>query len=281
MFNDLWERVKRAGPSLPAGVLGLGTVPQAGDSFNVMVGDERTARALAEARASERQAERLKTARGSTLESVASQIRAGEAKELSVVLKTDVQGSIEAVRGSLERLETEQAKVKVIHAGSGLINEGDVLLALASKGIVLGFNTRPDPPARRLAEVEGVDIRTYEVIYSLVEDIQRALSGLVTPPIEEVVEGHAQVRAVFPVGKTTKVAGCYVTDGKLTRNALCRVLRQGKVVADSKIGSLKHFKEDVREMAAGMECGIGLEDFMDFQLGDVLEGYRKEAKGSQ
>ena len=211
-----------------------------------------------------------------TLDALYDQIRAGQVKELNIILKTDVQGSIDPIKKSLERLGTEKVKVKILHAGTGSITESDVLLALASSGIVIGFSSRPEPGARRLADAQGVDIRFYDVIYAVVEDVEKALVGMLEPTYVDVVEGHAEVRQVFRIGKHDAVAGVYVTDGKATRSSYARVIREGQAVYDSKVAGLKHFKEDVREMAAGYECGVAVEGFNEFQVGDILELYRKE-----
>jgi len=275
MFTDLGKPIRRAGPSTPVVVMGLSAVPQAGDTLTVAPSD-KAARALAEERA--RQRSGAQAAGALTLDRLAAQVRSGEAKELNIVLKADVQGSIEAIRSALMRLETEQVKVHILHSGTGSITESDVMLAVASRAIIVGFNTRPEPGARRLADAQGVDIRLYDVIYHLVEDIEQAMQGLLEPATVEVVEGHAQVRAVFPSGRLGKVAGCYVTDGRVVWGARVRVLRQGQVVADAVVTSLRHFKEDVREMGAGTECGVGLEGFTDFQEGDILEVYRRQRR---
>jgi len=194
------------------------------------------------------------------------------------VLKTDVQGSLEPIKSSLERLGSDKVKVRLVHSGSGNITENDVMLAVASKGIIIGFNTRPEPGAKLLADQEDVDIRCYDVIYKLVEDIEKAMTGLLEPTYVDVIEGHAEVRAIFNVRKG-KIAGAYITDGKLSRGAMARVIRGGEVIHESSISSLKHFKENVREMTAGFECGIGIEGLASCEVGDVIESYRKEKKG--
>ncbi|MDP2953805.1 MAG: translation initiation factor IF-2 [Chloroflexota bacterium] len=277
MFDYQGKHLRRADPSIPAEIMGLGGVPLAGDLFSV-VADDRAARAIVEQRQSERQTIAGRSAL--RLENLSAQIKAGEAKELNIILKTDVQGSVEPIRDSLERLSTEAVTVRVIHSSSGNITESDVMLAIASRGIVIGFNTRPDVGARRLADQEKVDIRSYEVIYALVEDVQKAAAGMLEPEEVEVTEGRAEVRAVFSIGKQTKIAGVIVVEGKVSRGSLARVLRQGKVVFDGSVNSLKHLKEDVREMATGFECGIGIGGFTDPQVGDIIETYRRE-KGSK
>ncbi len=244
MFDDKGQRVKKAEPSTPLGVLGLSSMPQAGDIL-LAVGSEKEARTEAERRQKEREVS--SAFRVPRLSNVFAQIQAGQVKELNIILKTDVQGSIEPIRDSLEKLGTGDVKVRIVHSGSGSITENDVLLAIASKGIILGFNARPEPGAKRLAEQEGVDIRTYQVIYTLVEDIEKALAGLLEPTYVETVEGHAEVRAIFSV-RHAKIAGVYVTDGKISRGASARVVRKGEVAVESSVSSLKHFKENVREV---------------------------------
>jgi translation initiation factor IF-2 len=274
LITDTGRRVRKAEPSTPVEVVGLESLPQAGDTL-IAVPDEKTAKEVVEAR--RQQLLFQKTApRPVTLEDLTRQIQAGEVKELPIILKCDVQGSVEAVRAALAKVESEKAKVKIIHSMAGTINESDVLLAIASHAIILGFNTRVEPGARRLAEKEGVQIRTYDIIYTLTEDVRMALEGMTAPAEREVVEGHAQVKAVFPVGKKGKVAGCVVTDGRVVRGAGVRILRDRTVVFEGQVTSLRRFKEDVREVPQGMECGVGIEGFTDFQEGDVLEVFRKE-----
>lgn len=275
IYTDKGERVKQAGPSMPVEVMGSNSVPQAGDILKV-VSDERTARRLAEELQRKREMEAQQPARPWSIEQVMAEIRTGEIKELNIILKTDVQGSIEPLKGSMELLNTEEAKVNVIHAGSGSITESDVLLAMASRGIIIGFNTRTEPGALRFAESEGVEIHTYDVIYDLVEDVKKALKGILEPTYADVIEGRAQVRAIFSVRKSGKVAGVYVTEGKITRNSLVRILRNGESIHQSKVSSLRHLKDDVRELAAGFEGGIGIEGYNDFQEEDIIEAYRRE-----
>jgi translation initiation factor IF-2 len=280
MFNDRGKRVRKAEPAAPVEILGLDGVAQAGDVL-IVLRDQREARSMAQRRREER--ERAHLGRGSPrLGTVLSQVKESEASELSVVLKVDVQGSIEPVRASLERLEVERIKVKVIHSGTGSITEGDVLLALASGGIIVGFNTRPELGAQRLAELNGVSIRCYEVIYELVDDVEKALQGMLEPEHVEVIRGHVEVRAVFSVGKLGKqgkIAGGYVLDGKARRGDMVRILRGGNVIHQAGVSSLKRFKDDVREVSAGFECGVGVEGFGDFQIGDIIELYGMEEEG--
>ena len=275
MFNEKGKRVKQAGPATPVAVLGLNSVPQAGDTL-LAVADERKARAMWQERQAAKQQLAQAPGKLMSLDNLYTQLSAGAVKGLNVVLKTDVQGSIEPIRDSLERLGTDKARVRVIHSGSGGITESDVLLTIASKGIVIGFGTRPEPGARRIADLERVDIRYYDVIYNLVDDVERALEGLLEPTYVEVIEGHAEIRAIFTMGKKGKVAGTYVTDGKVSRGAQARILRQGESIYESKVSSLRRFKEDVTEVATGFECGVGLEGRSEFEVGDIIELYRKE-----
>lgn len=275
MFDDRGNRVKKATPATPVKVLGLNSVPQVGDRLTV-VAAEREARVLAQKHQEEKQGELRQPTRVISLHDLSTQIQSGRVKELNIILKTDVQGSIEPVKNSLEQLKTDQVGIKIIHSGSGNITESDVMLAIASQGIIVGFNTQPELGARRLAEVEGVDIRCYEVIYDLVGSIEKALRGMLEPTYVDVIEGHAEVRAIFSASKWGKVAGGYVIDGKITRGALARVLRGGQLVHESNVSSLRHFKDDVPEMSAGFECGVGIEGYTDFQIGDIIEVYRKE-----
>jgi len=272
LFDDKGKRLRKAGPSTPAEVLGLNGVPTAGDTWRV-VEDEKTARSLAESRTVE--AVEVPAA-PVTLDDLYRQIQAGQVKELNVIVKTDVQGSVEPIVHSLSRLQAEDVRVRVIHAGTGSITESDVLLASASHAVIIGFNSRLEPGAKHLAEEKQVDIRFYDVIYKLVEDVQKALTGLLEPKYQEVVEGHAEVRQIFKISKSESVAGLMVTDGKVTRSSRARVIRGGGVLFDGKVASLRRFKEDVREVAAGYECGLHLEGFNEYQVGDVLEFYRME-----
>ena len=274
MFDDRGQRTKEAGPSVPVRIMGLQNVPLAGDALEVAP-DERSARTLIEEKKREREAAAAREQRAVTLETIFGEMAAGKVKELNVILKTDVQGSIDPIRTSLERLSTEEVRVHVIHAASGTVTESDVMLAAASKAIVIGFGSRAEPGARRLAVTEGVDVRYYEVIYDLVEDVEKAQTGLLEPVTREVVDGHAEVRQVFRV-RRGGIAGCYVRDGTVTRGAFVRVLRGGETLAEAHLNSLRRFQEDVREVQSGFECGIAMEGHSDFQEGDVLEFYHKE-----
>jgi translation initiation factor IF-2 len=276
MFDDRGQRLKSAGPSQPVKIMGLEAVPLAGDPLEV-VKDERLARTTMEERQRQREAAAFREQRAVTLEALFGEVTAGKVKELNVILKTDVQGSIEPVRNSIERLSSEAIKVRVIHAASGTITESDVMLAVASKAIIVGFSSKPEPGARRMAESEGVDIRYYEVIYELVDDIEKALLGLLEPVYSDVIDGHAEVRQVFRISRRGNIAGCYVRDGTAGRASLVRVLRDEQVMAETRVASLRRFTEDVREVQVDHECGIALEGFEDFQEGDVLEFYHREA----
>ena len=272
MFTERGTRIGRSGPSRPVEVLGVSGALVAGDMFEVAP-DETTARRMTEEHVRE---QRLRREGGLSLEDVHSRIEAGEVKALSLIVKTDVQGSIDAVRTSLEGMNTAHARVNIIHAASGGITEGDVLLAVASQAIIIGFNSRPQPGARALANLERVDIRFYEVIYDLMDDIEKALEGLLEPVYQDVLEGSATIRAVFSVGKRAKAAGFYVNSGRIARDSRILVKRnEGRVFAGG-VASLKHFKDDAREVTVGFEGGVALQGFSDFREGDVLEAYRSE-----
>jgi len=277
MLNERGEPVQEAPPSMPVLVMGLSDVPAAGDIFSV-VQSERQARAIAEdrlERARLREASPVQR-QSMTLQELFSQFQAGEVAELPLILKADVQGSLEPIATSLERLSIEDLKVNILHKGIGDISESDVTLAAASQAIIIGFRVNVDEAARRVASQHGIDIRLYDIIYSVIDDVDKALKGLLEPVYEDVVIGHAQVRAVFSIRRRGKVAGCYVTDGEVTRNASALVLRDGEEIFDAPIDSLKRFQEDVTEVKAGFECGIALAGFDDFQEGDILEFYRRE-----
>ena len=273
MFNDTGKRVRKADQSTPVELLGLDSVPQVGNIMTA-VASEQQARALIQ----KRQLEIKQQAPLVTLNNLFDQISAGQIKELNVILKTDVQGSIEPIRSSLERLGTKEVQVRVIHSGSGNVTESDVMLAIASKGLIIGFNTDTERGARRLADAEGVSIRNYDVIYNLVDDVNKALKGMLEPSYIDVIEGRAEVRAIFTATKKQKIAGVYVTEGKVSRGVSIKVKRQEQVICESTISSLKHFKDDVKEMNAGSECGVGTKDYNDFQVGDILEVFRREKR---
>ena len=275
MFDELGKGVSVAGPSTPVKVLGLHQVPLAGDTFRVAP-DERGARAEVEGRRRQREAALAREAHPVNLDTLFGEIRAGQLKDLNIILKTDVQGSIDPIRHSLERLSNAEVRVKIIHSGSGTITESDVMLAVASKGIIIGFNVKPDAGAKRVADQEKVDIRHYRVIYTLIEDVEKALTGMLEPVFADVVDGHAEVRQIFRISRLGNVAGCYVTDGTLLRNDLIRIMRDGEKLAETRCAGLRRFQEDVREVQNGYECGISLEGFDAITEGDVLEFYHRE-----
>ncbi|MCS6802658.1 MAG: translation initiation factor IF-2 [Chloroflexota bacterium] len=275
MLDDRGDKVEAAGPACPVQVLGLSAAPGAGDFFEV-VPDEKTARAIAESRARERQREAVAVSKAVSLEELLANLGSGQARELNVILKTDVQGSIEPVRQVLERIQGDNVRVRVIHAATGAITESDVNLAVASKGIIVGFNVRPDAGARNLAALQGVDIRYYQVIYDVAEDISKALAGLQEERYVERVQGHAEVRQLFRLGRRDAIAGCYIRDGVVTRNSLARIRRGKELVYEGKVASLKRFRDDVREVQEGYECGLTLEDFSSFEVGDIIEFYVME-----
>ncbi|WP_392486426.1 translation initiation factor IF-2 [Haloimpatiens sp. FM7315] len=275
MFDDKGNKIKKAGPSIPVEILGLSEVPEAGDRFNV-VKDEKTARNMAEKRSEKLREKRLQSSHKVSLEDLYSQIQEGKVKELDIIVKADVQGSVEAVKQSFEKLSTDSVKVRVIHGGVGAINETDVILATASNAIIIGFNVRPDSKSSDIAEKENVDIKTYRVIYDAIEDIKNAMVGLLEPEHREVVLGTAEVRQTYKISNVGTIAGCYVLNGKITRNSKVRIIRDGIVVLESEIGSLKRFKDDVKEAATGYECGITIENFNDIKDGDLFEAYTIE-----
>jgi translation initiation factor IF-2 len=272
--NDMGKRVTKAGPSSAVVILGLANVPEAGDILRV-VADEKEARNLVEARKAQAAAKSGEGSGRATLEDLYRQIQAGQAKELRIILKTDVSGSLGAITHALEQLEQEEIRVNVLLEGAGDITDNDVMLAAASNAIVIGFNTKITDTARRAAEAEGVDVRLYDIIYKLTDDVDAALKGLLEPVVVEVVEGRAEVRQVIRVGKNTVIAGSYVTDGRIVRGG-ARVWRGGKIIATDKIESLRRFRDDVREVASNYECGIGLADFHDLEEGDIIECFTSQ-----
>ncbi len=273
LIDDMGRRVKEAGPSTPVEVLGFSEVPHAGDHF-VVVEDEKKARQIAMARQRKERLAEISRQRRLKLDELYTRIQEGQIKELNIIIKADVQGSVEALKGALEKISHPEVKVRVIHTGVGGINESDVMLAAASNAIIIGFNVRPEPKAAHAAESEGVDIRLYRVIYEAIEDVKKALEGLLAPTLKEKVLGRAEVREIFPISRIGTVAGCYVLEGVIQRASDgIRVIRDNIVVYEGKIASLKRFKEDVREVQAGYECGILIENFNDIKVGDILENY--------
>lgn len=270
MFDYRGRRLRKAGPSTPISVMGLNEVPQAGDVFEVSP-SERDARALVLDRQQSSTAASASSKAHVTLEQLYEQFEAGEMRELRLILKADVQGSLEPVISSLEDLSTGEISVNILHAEAGNITENDVMLAAASRAIVIGFSVQADAAARRLAEAEGVSIRLYDIIYRLIEDVEKALKGMLAPEIRETVIGKAEVRVVFRISKIGNVAGCYVTEGEIRRNARARLRRGANVLHESDLASLKHLQEDVREIRQGFECGIALKNCSDYAVGDVIE----------
>lgn len=275
MVDDKRRKLNNAGPSVPVEIMGLDEVPQAGDIFDA-VSDEKLARALVEQRRQAAKEEQFSQYQKVTLDNLFSTIKAGEIKTLNIIVKADVQGSVEAVRQSLEKLTNEEVAVKVIHGGVGAVNESDVMLANASNAIIVGFNVRPDPVATEIAERDGVDMRMYRIIYDCIEEIEDAIKGMLAPKFRDVELGRVEVRNVFKLSSAGTIAGSYVLSGKVTRNARIRVVRDGIVIIDDAISSLKRFKDDVKEVASGYECGIGLDKFNDIKEGDILEAFITE-----
>jgi translation initiation factor IF-2 len=277
MDDENANRIKEAGPSVPVQITGLTTVPDAGETFHV-VESERVAKEIVSHRESEQRERPTATTPRLTLDELFSQAEGGGVKELRVVIKADTQGSVEALRDSLLKLSTDAVKVDVLLAGVGAVNETDVMLAKASEGIIIGFHVRPDPAARRAAEGQGVEIRTYRIIYEVVDDVRMAMAGLLPPTISEKFEGRAEVRETFNVPKLGTIAGCYVSEGQVRRGGPCRLLRDGVQIYEGRVGSLRRFKDDVREVNTGFECGIGIDGYGDVKVGDVIETYVIEEK---
>ncbi|MBQ4539377.1 MAG: translation initiation factor IF-2 [Oscillospiraceae bacterium] len=275
MLNDKGEKITSAGPSTPVEITGLSEVPAAGDILNA-VADERLAKELVDKRRHEAKEEQFKSYQKVTLDNLFSQISEGEMKELPIIVKADVDGSVEAVRQSLEKLSNEEVKVRVIHGAVGAVNESDVMLANASNAIIIGFNVRPEPSAKLSAERDNVDMRLYRVIYDAINDVTDALKGMLAPKIREKDLGRAEVRQVYKISSVGTVAGCYVLEGKISRTALIRVVRDGIIIADDKLDSLKRFKDDVKEVNTGYECGMTLMKFADIKEGDIFEAYELE-----
>jgi translation initiation factor IF-2 len=275
MIDDKGRRVKKAGPSMPVEVQGLSEVPPAGEIFNV-VNDEKLARSVTDARVNEKKAEEIKQKSKISLEDLFDKIKEGEVKDLNIIIKADVQGSVEAIKQSLDKLSTQEVRVNIIHGGVGTISESDVMLASASNAIIIGFNVRHDSNTKATAELQGVDIRLYRIIYDAIDDIKAAMEGMLDPDYKEVFNGKAEVRQVFKVPKAGTIAGSYVTEGKINRSSKMRVIRDGIVISENEIESLKRFKDDVKEVTEGYECGIGLMNFNDIKEGDILEAFTME-----
>lgn len=272
MFNERGQKVDQAGPSHPVKVLGLSGAPTAGDKFNVM-SDEREAREIANKRLVLQREQGIRTHKHITLDEIGRRLAIGDFKELNVIVKGDVDGSIEALSDSLLKLSTEKVAVNIIHKSVGAISESDVLLASASNAIIIGFQVRPSSSARKLAEAEEIDIRLYSIIYDAINEIKAAMEGMLAPEFEEKIVCNLEVREVFRISKVGTIAGCYVLDGKVTRNTKVRVIRDGIVIHTGALGSLKRFKDDVKEVNSGFECGLDIENFDDINVGDIIEGY--------
>ncbi|MDD7293047.1 MAG: translation initiation factor IF-2 [Clostridiaceae bacterium] len=275
MVNEKGRRLKEAGPSVPVEITGLAETPNAGDSFDA-VSDEKLARELVEQRKQKEKEEQFKAYHKVTLDNLFSSLKEGEMKELDIVVKADVQGSVEAVKQNLEKLSNDEVRVRVIHGGVGAINDSDVMLANVSNAIIVGFNVRPDANAQATAERDGVEMRMYRVIYDCIEEIEAAMKGMLAPKFREIMLGKVEVRTVMNLSSAGKIAGSYVLEGKVTRNAQIRVVRDGIVIAEDEIASLRRFKDDVKEVASGFECGIGLAKFNDIKEGDIFEAFVME-----
>lgn len=272
MFDENGQKLDEAGPSTPVLVLGLNGAPQAGDTFNVME-DDRSAREIANKREQLQRMQGLRTQKHVTLDEIGRRIAIGNFKELNIIVKGDVDGSIEAMADSLIKLSKEEVQVNVIHKAVGQISESDVLLAAASNAIIVGFQVRPSATARRLAEKEEIEIRLYSIIYDAINDIKDAIEGMLAPVMKEEIVCSVEVLETFKVSRVGTVAGCIVREGKITRNTPIRVIRDGIVVYTGKLGSLKRFKDDVKEVTNGMECGLNIENYNDIKVGDIVEGY--------
>ena len=275
MFNDLGQRIKEAGPSTPALVMGLEDVPEAGERLRA-VQDEKVARQMVETRRRQREASEETTHIRINLDTLFNEISAGKLKELIIILKADVRGSAEAIKGALERLSTSEVKVKIIHSSTGAVNDSDVMLAEASNGIILAFNTKVDPSAKKRSDATGVDIRSYTIIYQLLEDIEKALAGMYEPVFNVVVDGRAEVRQVFKSSKVGAIAGSFVIEGTIRRGLNVKVLRGGQDIARGRCEGLKRFQDDVREVQTGYECGVVVSGFDKFVEGDVIEFFHEE-----
>ncbi|HOW31210.1 MAG TPA: translation initiation factor IF-2, partial [Bacteroidales bacterium] len=274
MYNERNQAIKEAGPATPLLLLGMTGAPQAGDNFNVMA-DEREAKQIATKRQQLQREQGIRTQKHITLDEIGRRIAIGDFKELNIIVKGDVDGSVEALSDSLLKLSTEQVQVNVIHKSVGAITESDVLLASASNAVIIGFQVRPSMNARKLAEREEIDIRLYSIIYTAINEIKAAIEGMLSPEIEEKITCNVEVREVFRITKVGSVAGCMVLDGKINRNTRVRVIRDGIVVYTGMLGSLKRFKDDVKEVATGYECGLNIENFNDIKVGDIIEGYEE------
>ena len=274
LLDERDAKMEEAGPSVPAVLLGLNGAPQAGDKFNVM-DDEREAKNIAAKRMQLQREQGVRTQKHITLDEIGRRLALGDFQELNVIIKGDVDGSIEALSDSLQKLSTDQIAVNIIHKSVGQISESDVMLAAASDAIIIGFQVRPSVNARKLAEIEQIDIRLYSVIYNAIEELEQAMEGMLSPDIEEEIVSNIEVREVFKISKVGTIAGCYVLDGKMTRNTKVRLIRDGIVVYTGELSSLKRFKDDVKEVSSGYECGLSITNFNDIKVGDIIEGYQE------
>jgi translation initiation factor IF-2 len=272
MFDDRGESVTSVGPGMPLEVLGISGVPDAGEEFFV-IADDKTAKELAASRLEKERQQQIKTARKISLEDLHAQILEGKIKELKIIIKADVQGSLEAIKDTLQKLNVSEIKVEVIHTGAGMVNSSDVVLAVASNALIVGFNVGADERAKEIIAKEGIDFRTYNIIYELANDIKAAVEGMLTPKLKKVFLGRVEVRKVFKLSKSGMVAGCFVTKGKVNRNCLIDVMRNGENIFEGKLSSLKRFKDDVRDVAEGFECGLTVAGYDQLREGDILEAY--------
>jgi len=272
MFNERNKAVDSAGPSVPVLMLGLNSAPQAGDLFNIM-SDEKEAKNVASKRHQLMREQSLRTQKHITLDEIGRRIAIGDFKELNVIVKGDVDGSVEALSDALLKLSTREVQVNVIHKAVGAITESDVMLASASDAIIIGFQVRPSSQARKLAEKEEIDIRLYSIIYQATEELKTAIEGMLSPKMEEKITCNVEVREVFNITKVGNIAGCFVLDGKITRHTKIRVIRDGIVIHTGQLGSLKRFKDDVKEVTSNYECGLNIDNFNDIKIGDIIEGY--------
>jgi len=274
MYNERGVRVDVAGPSVPVQILGLNSAPQSGDKFNV-ISDEKEAKSIVNKRTQLQREQGLRTQKHITLDEIGRRIAIGDFKELNIIVKGDVDGSIEALSDSLIKLSTEQIQVNIIHKAVGPIIESDVLLASASEAIIIGFQVRPTPSSRRLAENEKIEIKTYSIIYNAINEIKAAMEGMLAPKIEEKIVCNVEVRETFKITKAGTVAGCIVLDGKMNRNTKIRLIRNGIVTYTGELSTLKRYKDDVKEVSSGQECGLTIYNFNDIKVGDIIEGYEE------
>lgn len=275
MVDDKGRRVTSAGPSMPVSIMGLDEVPNAGDILYA-VDQEKLIKSVAEERKNKERENMIKASTKVTLDDVFNKIAEGEMKVLNMIVKADVQGSVEAVKQSMEKLSNDQVRVNVIHSAAGAIKESDIMLAESSNAIIIGFNVRPDSNAKQIAERSGVDIKLYRVIYEAIEDVEKALKGMLAPKFTEIYMGKAEVREVFKISGVGQVAGCYVTEGKIIRSGKLRIYRDDVMICEGNVNQLKRFKDDVKEVAQGYECGISIERFNDIKVGDFIESYQVE-----